>query len=378
MSTTSTLITRTQQVLLQPQTAPQQALIGFDGFVDEICDVVDKRTAGDSYTRIETIKEYGARISRATGLSTNLELVPKVTKLGGNGPIMVNALNAQGVNITYIGALGDHNLHPVFADLAEKVHVYSIANPAHTDALEFLDGKIMMGKLESLKEITWSRLIERVPLTTLTELCQQAQLIASLNWTMLPYLTDLWQHFIDEVLATINFPVPPVIFFDIADPEKRTETEIVAALKTIQEFNKYGRAVLGLNRKEATAIAQALRIPLDRPEQAELERITRAIAQELSIYGVVVHPSHQAACVIDDEYYEIHGPYTTQPKLTTGAGDNFNAGFCTGLLFGCSPAESLVTGCGVSGFYVRHGYSPTRSELSDFLGAWAKHIGEEF
>jgi sugar/nucleoside kinase (ribokinase family) len=378
MPITSTLIAKTQQKLLQPQTVPLQAVIGFDGFVDEICDVVDKRASGDSYSRIETIKEYGDRISRAGGLSTNLELVPKVVKLGGNGPIMVNALNAQGVSITYIGALGDPTLHPVFTELASQVQAYSIAEPAHTDALEFKDGKIMMGKLESLKNITWERLIARVPVATLRELCRHTQLIASLNWTMLPYLTELWQHFIQEVLATITFAVPPFIFFDIADPEKRTATEISTALQTIQEFNKYGRAILGLNRKEATVIAQVLGLQIERPEQAALKQITCTIAQALSIYGVVVHPSDKAACFVAGEYYEIEGPYTTQPKLTTGAGDNFNAGFCYGGLRGCSPEESLVIGCGVSGFYVRHGHSPSQAELTEFLDTWAKHIGEEF
>lgn len=378
MPTTPQLIKQIQHALLHQQIASLHTVVGFDGFVDEICDVVDKRTSGNAYTRIETIKQYGERISRATGLSTNLELVPKVIKLGGNGPIMANALNAQGISIDYIGALGDPVVHPVFADLAERVQVYSIANPAHTDALEFQDGKVMMGKLESLKDINWARLVDYIPIPKLIDLFKHANLIASLNWTMLPYLTDVWQHLINEVLAKIDYAVPPLMFFDIADPEKRCVSEIVTALDTIQEFNKTCRAILGLNRKEANQIAQALHLPIDQPEQASLAEITQAIAQKLRIYGVVVHPSDKAACVITDEYHEVLGPYTTQPRLTTGAGDNFNAGFCFGQLLGCSPAESLVIGCGISGFYVRQGYSPSRPELADFLGLWAQHVGEEF
>ena len=67
-------------------------LVGFDGFIDEIVHVVDKRLDSKNYTRIETISALAKRIERASGLSTNIELVPVTKKIGGNGPIMANAL----------------------------------------------------------------------------------------------------------------------------------------------------------------------------------------------------------------------------------------------------------------------------------------------
>ena len=45
---------------------------------------------------------------------------------------------------------------------AKKTHVVSIGQPAHTDALEFEDGKLMLGKLSPLGEVTWDNLINRV------------------------------------------------------------------------------------------------------------------------------------------------------------------------------------------------------------------------
>jgi len=62
-------------------------IIGLDGFVDEIIHVVDKRQSFSDFTRIEYMGEFGGRISKAAGLSTNIEFVPQQTKLGGNGPI---------------------------------------------------------------------------------------------------------------------------------------------------------------------------------------------------------------------------------------------------------------------------------------------------
>ncbi|MCL5099086.1 MAG: hypothetical protein M1608_16435, partial [Candidatus Omnitrophica bacterium] len=92
------------------------AFLGLDGFVDEIIHVVDQRQDAEHYERVSTIAKLGEKIAAAAGKSTNIELVNQRTKLGGNGPIMANALSSFGVQVTYLGALGYPALHPVFAD----------------------------------------------------------------------------------------------------------------------------------------------------------------------------------------------------------------------------------------------------------------------
>src|SRR5204863_1391324 len=131
------------------------AFLGLDGFVDEILHVVDKRESAEKYQRLPTIAQLAERLAGAAGRSTNIELVNQFTKLGGNGPIMANALASFGLKITYLGNLGYPNLHPVFADFAKQADLHSIAEPGYTDALEFEDGKIMLGKHQSLKQVTW-------------------------------------------------------------------------------------------------------------------------------------------------------------------------------------------------------------------------------
>ena len=134
------------------------AFVGLDGFVDEILHVVDKRDSADSFQRLATIAKLAERLAAAAGKSTNIEIVNRVTKLGGNGPIMANALASFGLKVTYLGILGWPNLHPVFADFAKRAEVHSIAEPGHTDALEFDDGKIMIGKISSLNDVNWANI----------------------------------------------------------------------------------------------------------------------------------------------------------------------------------------------------------------------------
>src|SRR5512147_2944477 len=137
------------------------AFVGLDGFVDDILHVVDKRESADKYLRMPTIGQLAERLAGAAGRSTNVELVSQLTKLGGNGPIMANALASFGLKVTYLGILGYPNLHPVFSDFAARAEVHSIAVPGYTDALEFEDGKIMLGKHQSLKQMNWENVKTR-------------------------------------------------------------------------------------------------------------------------------------------------------------------------------------------------------------------------
>src|SRR5262245_46066351 len=81
------------------------------GFVDEIIAVVDKRQSNDRYDPVRTIGHLGEKISAASGRSSNYELVVKQMKLGGNGPIMANALLNIGLSVSYVGNLGYPNIH---------------------------------------------------------------------------------------------------------------------------------------------------------------------------------------------------------------------------------------------------------------------------
>lgn len=61
------------------------AVMGLDGFVDQILHVVKTRTDANNYIRMETLSEFGDFISKAAGLSSNVEFIPLQSKLGGKG-----------------------------------------------------------------------------------------------------------------------------------------------------------------------------------------------------------------------------------------------------------------------------------------------------
>lgn len=351
-------------------------IIGFDGFVDEIIHVVDKRMNSEQFTRINTIEELGNRIVKASGLSTNIELVPTLKKIGGNGPIMCNALSKHNAQITYMGALGFPSIDDVFKVMEDKVTLHSFATNGHTDALEFNDGKLMFGKMQSLNDVTYENLIEAVGQKELVGLLSETNLFANVNWSMLPNLTDLWDKVADNLLPLLPLrESKPYFFVDLADPEKRENEEIKKALIMLKRYTEKFTVVLGLNKKEAYDIANVLDLFDDQAlvhMQVSLEDLNIAIQEYLDIDCVVIHPVDRSCCVVNGTYYMEEGPYIEKPKLSTGAGDNFNAGFMLGMLLGLSPDQALLTGMSTSGFYVRNAKSPEFKELYTFMSDWAK------
>src|SRR5258708_7893092 len=182
------------------------AFIGLDGFVDEILHVVDKRESAEKYARLPTISRLAERLAGAAGRSANVELVSQLVKLGGNGPIMANALASLGLKVTYLGNLGYPNLHPVVADFATRAEVCSIAEPGYTDALEFEDGKVMLVKHQSLRQMNWENIKSRFGQEKFAALLGKSDLVGFVNWTMLTAMSDIWSAVLQEICPEMKGP----------------------------------------------------------------------------------------------------------------------------------------------------------------------------
>jgi len=348
-------------------------LVGFDGFIDTIYHAVDTRQSATEYTRIETLEAFGRRIVAAAGKSTNVEIVPQNVKLGGNGPIMAFALSCLGAPLTYCGMTGYPHTHEVFAEFARRAQLLPISEPALTDAYEFDDGKLIVGKHATVAEVSYDNIMQRVGDSQWRAAWENARCVGMVNWTMLPHLTDLWKRLLLDDGARPQ--TRKTLFFDLADPEKRTEQDLHEALDTIAAFQQSHDVILGLNEKESLQVADALAVPITFSEsmaQGEtspemIVELAAAIRARLGIHTCVVHPTRYAAGADATGASMVPGPFIANPKISTGAGDHFNAGFCAGHLIGCDLAQSLQLGVATSGYYVRHAASPNREQLGEFL-----------
>src|SRR5258708_39072835 len=193
-----------------------------------------------------------------------------------------------------------------------------------------------------------------------------ADLLALVNWTMVPNMTAVFTAFIEKVLP--DLPARDrLFFFDLADPEKRSGDDLSQGLHTLARFQKFGHVTLGLNLKEAQHVHRLLGYHAAEESEADLRLMASQIRQHLAISTVVVHPRTSASCATAEGTFWVPGPFCEQPLITTGAGDHFNAGFSVVQLLGLTPEGCLTTGVTTSGYYVRTGKSPTLTDLESFL-----------
>ena len=353
-------------------------VVGLDGFIDYIIDVVDQRRTQTDYDEVPTIADLGARITAAAGQSANIELVVTQTKIGGNGPIMANAMLGYGVDMAYIGNVGDGaKVHPVFQPLADGAReVFGLGPPASTDALEFRDGKLMLGKLTPMDAVTYEHLLETVGQDRFRQLLAEARAIATVNWTMTLGMTHLWRRVAEDLLPGLRDD-RPLWFVDLADPRKRTREDLLAALEAVRALQQHCDVVLGLNGSECRQVLEVLGHSWkgDKESTDAAEAGAAQVREQLGLSWTMVHLVGSAACAWDGGSAQADGFLCDDPVITTGAGDHFNAGFLSALEAGLAPQDCLLVGGATSGSYVRTATSPDRAVVARFLRDYAAGCG---
>lgn len=358
---------------LQQQSSSHKALIGFDGYVDLIQKAVQSSAANDR-EYYHSLNDIGEHIAAAAGKSAQIELRTITTKLGGNAPIMANALAQLGTANYCVGTMGYPQLHEVFQQMHHRCTVLSVGEPAKTNALEFEDGKLILSELGTFEQFDLNSILRLKGKDFLDKPLKESKLIAMVDWTNLPHCTQLWK----QMHAHVNQLglTEKIYFFDLCDPSKKTNLEIREVLQVISRFTELGTTILGLNENEALKVYYALHgvNPLDGEHIAaihtdDLTAVTQFIFNYVKTDAVVVHPVDRSLLVTKKGVITLPGKVVSHPKILTGGGDNLNAGFCFGLLNHFSLEESVLLGMATSGAYVQNGCSPTVSDLITYIEA---------
>ena len=184
-----------------PSLGNLHCLLGFDGTVDVICKPVEKRDGkGDQFKAFPAIRDFGQRVIDADGKSAIIEIVVEQEKIGGNGPIMANALAQSGLPVDYIGTLGKPDIHPAYSEFSQRIKAHSIADPAITHALEFTNGKIMLASIACYDEVSADTLERELGAAAVTRLVEKSKLCCLLNWTCLPELNSILHWYLNDIL----------------------------------------------------------------------------------------------------------------------------------------------------------------------------------
>jgi hypothetical protein len=336
--------------------------LGFDGFIDIIYKVIRSKDDQHAMTFFNSIQEFGGYITEKGEKNFSLEVEKTATKIGGNMPIMANALAQFGSMQRCLGALGYPSIDPVFEQMPSNCELFSFAEPGLTKALEFNGNKIMLAEIGSLNTIEWNAIKNIVGLEMMIRLFSKPDMVCLLNWSELDNSTALWKGLLKDILPQVPpSGQRPIGFFDFADCSKRTADSITEALDLLKSFSKYWDIVLSLNLNEATIVHRALNG--DKNVETNIDKIGEELYRQLKISNVIIHYSRQALSWDATGCYRADSFYVDNPAISTGAGDNFNAGYCAGLLMGLPTKSSLLLGHAASNFYMARGKSPTIPDI---------------
>jgi hypothetical protein len=335
----------------------RRAFIGFDGFVDSIIRVVDCH-GGDGKTYIGSVGDFGRRILGASGKSTNIELETAGEKIGGNGPILSEALRKLGLSTTYIGTVD----HEIFKQFSVDNSAIAIGKPGKTQALEFGDGKIIFGEMHDVARVNIDWVFRHIGRQRFAEILNSCDLLCFVNWTMLIGLGSILEFVGGEVVDGEK-----IFFFDLADPEKRTAADLRAMCSAMGNFSRRGKVILGTNLKEAghvlSAIGRSENVAETRSSMVEAAAAMREI---LGIHACFVHANTMAAGC-DGTVASVAGYFSTHPKILTGAGDHFNAGFLGEYSSNFNMLSALHAGSATAKYYVDSATSPNLQQMEGEL-----------
>jgi hypothetical protein len=325
--------------------------------------VVNYKIEGKPPVYFRTIDEFGKYISGKSGAGFSLESEELVQKLGGNMPIMANALAQIGATVDCVGAFGIPTIAPAFADMQSNCKLHSFTNPGFTTAMEFVDGKIMLAQMTDLNHTNWETIKSAIGLDKIKLIFNNADLIALVNWSELDHSNNIWQGLLTDVLRNA-VSKQKHFFFDLSDCSKRTSDSIRSAIKLITQFRQHGKVTLSLNRNEANILYKTI---IDPTTPVDLVNIGNQLVAALRTDTLIIHSSKTSIAWDANGIYSSEPVFIADPKFSTGAGDNFNAGYCLGTLLGLDTELSLIMANCTSNRYITYGISPDVDVLLAYL-----------
>ncbi len=344
---------------------------GFDGFVDEMINVVETRQSLESFTPVPTIERLGELIGASARQSSLREIVINAVHPGGCAVNSGDALGALGVRMDVYATMGVPRL-PAFDELAKKCRsCTSWGEVGRTLAFEFSDGKLMFSNMQTLARFDEDTVRAGLADGAFARHCEQASVILLTDWSLYPHMTKCWRLLREKVFSNLSNKKP--YFIDLVDPGSRSDADVREMLEELSQLENCGPVHLGLNGSEVRRLCRALDIPFDPEEDSPegLGALADKIRMRTKLSRIIVHRYAFALCVADDGLNIAEAPFCKSPKKSTGAGDRFNAGFITGLLLNEPIENCLRLGNACSGFFVRNARSATTPELATFLENWA-------
>ncbi len=334
--------------------------LGFDGFVDKILKPV-RRKDRENTEFFPTMKEFADYLAAKEGKSCSVALEKVQEKIGGNMPIMANALGTLGCKPVCVGTMGFPEVLPIFRRMSGNCSLVSVGDPGYCDALEFISGKLMLGENGDIDALDYRRLVSAVPEEELVRYLDECDGAAFLNWGELIGSNDIWENILARILPKCKSENKKIMLMDFSDFSKRQKDEVEKLTELVRGYAQYFDIVVSLNENELEQFSEKLGFG-----EMEMEEKLLTLSKRLLCREMVLHLLGTSCYVKDDKVFYIEKEIVKNPRTITGGGDNFNAGLLLGLLLKMDMEAAIRLGAGLSSLYVKFGREVTWEELAEY------------
>ena len=343
------------------ETPSGKVTLGIDGFVDEVWEVVCVRKSPTEYVLYDKMKDFAKSVYDTGEGGYANEIIRKRRSHGGFTAHTGEAVDRLGINLTLVGMFGKDEVDPVYRVFSEACKVYTVGPTGLCPTLEFKDGKILLPYSEEIVNVDWAQLTSALPPQQMDNAYGSADIVGLAYWSLLNNFNDL-------VVKLCENAVKPGarMFFDFADIRKRNKQALMDSLKILAELNGKNPMILSLNEHEAGILFSYMERSFDWRKPETADRDIEYIRKQAGLDELIIHtPYFAVAATAAEGTAVVLQRYCDNPKITTGAGDNFNGGYISasaqkGML---NLKERLLTANATTLFYITNGYSPDRAEL---------------
>lgn len=340
-------------------------LMGIDGMVDEVWELLDSRTAPDGYVKMTRMMEFGGAITeRGTG-GLAKERILKRRSSGGFVCNTGRATATLGAATTMLGTFGEGGMDSVFDEFNGLAELVSVGNPAQILVLEFIDGKIFLPSLNELVNLRWDGLLERLGEERLRRLCD-VDIVGMGYWSNMYDFERIMTNLACDYLQNGR---TRRIFHDFANLNKRSPQALEEAIAVLGRLNDRMPMTLSLNEHEGAILAHGMGVdyPGRANDKTTVDAVLSAVVKMRERAGIdelIIHTSYFAVIATAKEGAAFAmQDYCETPVKTTGAGDTFNGGYMFASMAGISPWERLTAANATTRYYVTNGKPPTVAQL---------------